>query len=86
MSRVVSTSKLASDWLHKSEQQIRSQVNKLTQLLTMTTTQKFPLQVRQAAEDIYNLMIKDGEESLRRKAEVDSEEPEGKKAKNGDDL
>merc|ERR1719391_1856581 len=34
-------------------------------------------QVRQAAEDIYNLVTEDGEKSLRRKAEVDSEEPEG---------
>ena len=31
-----STSKLAPDWLHKSEQPIRSQVSKLTQLWTMT--------------------------------------------------
>ena len=44
LSRVVSTSKLAPDWLHKSEQLIRSQVSKLTQLLTMTTTHKFGLQ------------------------------------------
>ena len=42
MSRVGSTSKLAPDWLHKSEQPIRSLVSKLTQLLTMTTTHKFP--------------------------------------------
>ena len=41
LSRVVSTSMLAPDWLHKSEQPIRS---KLTKLLTMTQTQKFPLQ------------------------------------------
>ena len=32
----------APDWLHKSEQPIRSQVSKLAQLLTMTTTHKFP--------------------------------------------
>ena len=34
-------------WLliHKSEQQIRSQVSKLTQLLKMSTTHKFPLQI-----------------------------------------
>ena len=37
-----STSQLASDWLHNSEQPIRSQASKLTQLLTMTTTRKFP--------------------------------------------
>ena len=43
LSRVVSTIKLAPDWLHKSEQPIRSQANMLTQLLT--TTQKFPLQM-----------------------------------------
>ena len=54
-SRVVSTIKLAPDWLHMSEQPIRShvskltqpirsQVSKLTQLLTMTTTLKSPLQ------------------------------------------
>ena len=44
LSRVVSTSKPGPDWLNKSEQPIRSQVNKLTQLLTMTTTHKFLLQ------------------------------------------
>ena len=43
--RVVSTSELAPDWLQKSEQPIRIQVSKLTQLLTMTKTQKFPFQV-----------------------------------------
>ena len=43
-SRVVSTSKLAPDWLPKSEQPIKSQLSKLTQLLTMTTTHKFPPQ------------------------------------------
>ena len=36
---------LAPDWLHRSEQNIRSQVSKLTQLLTMTTTHKFPTQI-----------------------------------------
>ena len=36
----------APDRLHKSEQPIRSQISKLTQLLTMTTTEKFPLQKR----------------------------------------
>ena len=40
----MSTDKLAPDWLCKSEQPIRSQVSKLTQLLTMTTTHKFPTQ------------------------------------------
>ena len=44
MSRVVSTNKLAPDWLHKSEQPIRSQESKLTQLLTMKTIHKFPPQ------------------------------------------
>ena len=34
LSKVVSTSQLASDWLHKSEKPIRSQVSKLTQLLS----------------------------------------------------
>ena len=34
LSRVVSTSKLTPDWLRKSEQPIRSQGSKLTQLLT----------------------------------------------------
>ena len=43
-SRVVLTSKVAPDWLHKSEQPIRSQVRKLTQTFDMTTTQEFPLQ------------------------------------------
>ena len=33
---------MAGDCLHKSEQQIRSQVSKLTQILTMTTTDNFP--------------------------------------------
>ena len=36
---------LAPDWLHESEQPIRSQNSKLTQLLTMTATHKFPLQL-----------------------------------------
>ena len=44
LSRVVSTRKLTPDWLHESEQPIRSQDSKLTQLLTMTTTHKFPHQ------------------------------------------
>ena len=44
LSRGVSTRKLAPDWLHRSEQPIRSQVTKLTQLLTVTTTHKFPVQ------------------------------------------
>ena len=39
------TSKLAPDWLHKSEQPIGSQVNKLTGLLTTTQTPKFPVEV-----------------------------------------
>ena len=42
--RVVSTSQLSPDGLHESEQPIRSQVSKQTQLLTMTLTNKFPLQ------------------------------------------
>ena len=37
---------MAPDWVHNSKQPIRSQVWKLTQLLTMTTTQKFPLQAK----------------------------------------
>ena len=41
MSRVGSTSMLASDWLHKSEQPIETQDSKLTQLLTMTATHNF---------------------------------------------
>ena len=45
LSTVGSTRKLAPDWLHKSEQPIRSQVSKLTQLLTLTATYKFSLQV-----------------------------------------
>jgi len=40
----VSTSKLAPDWLHMSEQPIRRQVSKLAKLLTVTQTHKFPLQ------------------------------------------
>ena len=48
-SRVGSPSKLAPNWLHKSEQPIRSQVSKLTQLLTLTTTHKFPPQDGSAA-------------------------------------
>ena len=36
---------LAPDWLPKSEQPIRSQVIKLAQFFTMTTSQKFPLQM-----------------------------------------
>ena len=35
---------VAPDWLNKSEQPIRSQISKLTELLTMTRTHKFPLQ------------------------------------------
>ena len=42
--RAVSTSKLAPDWLHKSEQPIRSQVGKLTHLMTIATIYKFPFQ------------------------------------------
>ena len=42
----MSKSKLAPDWLHKSEQPIRSQESKLTKLLTMTKTHKFPVQER----------------------------------------
>ena len=55
LSRVVSKSKLAPDWLRKSEQPIRNQDRKLTQLLTMTTTHKFPLQeclLPQACRDV----------------------------------
>ena len=33
---------LTPDWLHKSERPIRSRLCSLTQLLTMTTAQKFP--------------------------------------------
>ena len=33
---------LAPNWLHKIEQPIRSQLYLLTELLTLTTTQKFP--------------------------------------------
>ena len=51
LSIVVSTSKLAPDWLHKSEQPIRSQVSKLTYFFTTTTTHKFPLQAGHAAMD-----------------------------------
>ena len=36
---------MAENWLHKSKQPIRSQVSKLTQLLTMATTHKFPYQL-----------------------------------------
>ena len=36
---------LAPDWLHESKEPIRSQVSKLTKLLTMTKTHKFPFQV-----------------------------------------
>ena len=35
---------LASDWLHENKGPIRSQVSSLTQLLTLTTTHKFPPQ------------------------------------------
>ena len=44
MLRVVSTSRLAPDCLHKSEQPIRSQISKLTQVLTLTSTHKYPRQ------------------------------------------
>ena len=37
-------SKLASDWLHKREQPIRSQVSSADPTLDMTTTHKFPPQ------------------------------------------
>ena len=60
MSRVVSTSKLAPAWLHKSEQPITSRASKLTQLLTMTTTYKFPPQeiqlVALAALQVFKLI------------------------------
>ena len=42
--RAVSTSKLAPDWLHKSEQPIRSQVGKLTHLMTIASIYTFPFQ------------------------------------------
>ena len=65
MSRVVSTSKLASDWLHKREQPIRGQVSKLTQFLRMTTTHKFPLQAGEREEvslaDGVALMVKEAQ-------------------------
>ena len=49
----MSTSKLAPDWLHNiSEQPFRSLVSKLTQLLTMTTTHKFPPQVPRVEVDL----------------------------------
>ena len=35
-------SKMAPDWLHTTEQPVRSQVSKLIQRLTMTTTHNFP--------------------------------------------
>ena len=44
LSRVVSTSILAPDWLHKSEQPKRSQAIVLIQLLTIPHIHKFPLQ------------------------------------------
>ena len=50
LSRVVSTSKLALDWLPKSKQPIRSQFSKLTKLLIVTTTHKFPPQYWQRME------------------------------------
>ena len=50
----MSTSKLAPDWLHKSEQPISSQISKLTQFLTMTTTHKFPLQVSEVMMSMPN--------------------------------
>ena len=46
------------DWLHKSEQPIRSQISKLTQLLTMTTTQKFPPLV--LVEQTLHELLEDG--------------------------
>ena len=36
---------LDSDWLPENKEPIRSQVSFLTQLLTLTTTQKFPSQI-----------------------------------------
>ena len=51
MTRVVLTSKLALDWLHKSEQPIRSQDSKLSQCLTMTTTHKIPLEEKEAEDE-----------------------------------
>ena len=46
----MSISQLAPDWLHASEQPIRSQVSKLTQFLTLTTTHKFRLQEEEEEE------------------------------------
>ena len=43
----LSTSKLAPNWLYKSVQPIRGQISKLTQLLTLTRTQKFPPQEKE---------------------------------------
>ena len=41
----------ASDWLQESQQPIRK-VSLLTQLLTMTTTHKFPFQVYVCTQDM----------------------------------
>ena len=64
LSTAVSTSKLAPDWLHKSEQPIRSQVSKLTQLLTMTQTHKFPLQAHVGDKGWSRLAIAQGAEDV----------------------
>ena len=55
MSRVVSTSRLAPDWLDESEQSIRSLVSKLTQLLIRTESHKFPPQHVNVTDDVGSL-------------------------------
>ena len=46
LSRVVSTGKLAPNWLHRSEQPIRSQVSKLTERLTWLQLKSFHFRLR----------------------------------------
>ena len=56
----MSRSKLAPDWLHEGEQPIESQVSKLTQLLTMTTSHKFPAQVDEDEEVAWECVAEGG--------------------------
>ena len=57
-----SISKLAPDWLNNREQPIRSLASKLTQLLTMTATHKFPLQESFFDDWIHNLTVQEAVE------------------------
>ena len=58
---------LASDWLHESYQPIRCQVSKLTQLLIVFQTQKFPPQDSQVFD--YSVKVQMFQQMMAKKLE-----------------